>query len=154
MIDIESPAGDRKSFGEPLPPVQEGIFVGPAPDGGLNLIGSSCADCGQKMFPARARCVKCFGGRLEELRFEPRGKVVSFTIVRQAPPGYFGVVPYVLGMVEIEGGVQVLTHLVGKAPESWQAGNVVHSRGMSLPLDPRAQRSGQAFAFGPFKEIQ
>lgn len=154
MSEIASVPAGKASAGDALPPIQEGVFVGPDAEGTLALIGSECADCGQMMFPIRARCVKCFGGSLQNHRFDRQGKVVTFTVIRQAPPGFFGSVPYALGMVELEAGVQVLTHLVGKPPESWKAGDIVESCGMSLPLDPRAERYGQAFAFRPSSEIQ
>ena len=71
MSEVASLTAGQGGNGEALPHIQEGVFVGPEPDGGLSLVGSICAGCGQKMFPVRARCVSCFGGRLDEHRFEP-----------------------------------------------------------------------------------
>ena len=129
--------------------VQGGSFSEVDPNGDVHLIGSECADCGQQMFPARARCVKCFGENVHEFHFGSLGAVVSFTVIRQAPPGYHGPVPYVLGMVLLGGGTQVLAHLVGRAPEQWQAGDRVESCAMSLGLEAASPPCGQSFAFRP-----
>lgn len=135
-------------------PLVPGTFEISASSGNLNLIGSVCTTCGQKVFPARKRCPRCFGEALERFDFGRVGRLVAFTIVRQAPPGYFGDVPYVLGTVEIEDGIHVLTHLVGKDPGTWRSGDLVQSRPLTFALDPRAEKLGQAFAFEAVKEAR
>lgn len=135
-------------------PLVPGMFEISASSGKLNLVGSVCTTCGQKVFPARERCPKCFGEALERFDFGRRARLVAFTIVRQAPPGYFGDVPYVLGTVEIEDGIHVLTHLVGKNPEAWRPGDAVQSCPLDFALDPRAEKLGQAFAFEAVTEAR
>src|SRR5687768_11757979 len=77
------------------------------PNGEISLIGSHCRDCGGLSFPTRASCSRCFGHDLETVELTRLGRVERFTVVRQAPPGYFGPVPYVLGDVTLEDGVSV-----------------------------------------------
>ncbi len=112
------------------------------PGGEISLIGSLCRDCGSRSFPTRASCSRCFGHNLETVALTRLGCVERFTVVRQAPPGYFGPVPYVLGDVTLEDGVSVLANLAGKPVEAWRAGDLVAAYVLRLPT----QRSGDAAA--------
>lgn len=117
-------------------------------DGGrIALLGARCADCGALMFPRRLRCVECFGTNLDEAELSNPGCVMSFTTVRQAPPGYKGAVPYVLGQVEIE-GVTVLAHLTGQPLEDWSVGDRVVPCGIALNQE-EAQARSLGYGFRP-----
>jgi uncharacterized OB-fold protein len=137
--------------GNRLIPIRPGLFDEPDASGRIHLLGSKCEDCGQRMFPARARCVGCYGANLSEVRLERLGKVDCFTIVRQAPPGYAGPVPYVLAMVVLGNDVHVLAHLTGKAVGSWRAGESVVACAMPLLIDPEEARHALSYAFRPAK---
>lgn len=102
-----------------------GLFTRPDSTGAMRLLGSQCDDCGQRMFPRRVCCVSCYSRNLKDAALESTGKVDCFTIVRQAPPGYEGPVPYVLAMVLLGNGVHVLSHLTGKPPNRWRIGDTV-----------------------------
>lgn len=150
MTNFSAPrAADDACPGSAILRVQDGSFSAVDLNGDVHLIGSECSDCEQRMFPSRARCVTCFGENLHEFHFASLGRVVSFTVIRQAPPGYHGAVPYVLGMVELSGGTQVLSHLVDRALDQWQPGDRVESCAMSLGLAADAPPCGQSFAFRP-----
>lgn len=101
--------------------------------GGTMLRGAQCRACGQRMFPARLCCVVCFSRQVEPLLLGGIGKVTAFTVVRQAPPGYAGPVPYVLAMVLLGNDVHVLTHLVQREPEAWRIGDAVLPCTLTLP---------------------
>jgi uncharacterized OB-fold protein len=150
MTNVSAPgAASGTCPGDAVFRIQGGSFSQVDPNGDVHLIGSECGDCGQRMFPARARCPSCFGDQLHEYHFGSLGTVVSFTVVRQAPPGYHGAVPYVLGMVELGDGTQVLTHLVDREPQAWKAGDRVESCAIALGLAADAPPCGQSFAFRP-----
>jgi uncharacterized OB-fold protein len=147
-------ANTRACPGDQPIAIQPGTFSEPTEQGDVQLLGSQCDDCGQRMFPARRRCVRCFGAALRGIALDREGSVVSLTIVRQAPPGYWGQTPYALGMVELGGEVQVLAHLVGKSVDTWRVGDSVQSCVLSLGLDSGGQCLGTTFAFRPAERNQ
>ena len=92
-------------------PVQEGLFSMPDSAEGFHLIGSKCKSCGTSSFPKRKRCEKCFEDKVDIIPLNPRGKVVSWSIVRMKPFEYKSNVPYVLAIVELPENLQLYTQL-------------------------------------------
>lgn len=104
-------------------PIAPGLFTLPSSEGEeAHLIGSRCNACAEVFFPKRVICAKCFSGDIEEVPLSRRGKVYTFTVVRQAPPQYEGPIPYVLGHVELPEGVLVPAAITGIDPESVKTG--------------------------------
>lgn len=109
------------------------------------LVGGRCVDCGATLFPVRQRCTSCFGQRIEKASFAGDGRVVSFTIVRQAPSGYFGPVPYVVGNVSLRDGVSALCPLAEKDVETWRTGDAVSAFALNVKVSDTANRDVLAF---------
>jgi uncharacterized OB-fold protein len=130
-----------------LIPLQPGLFRETGADGEITLLGSVCSDCAQRMFPPRKRCVKCFGASLTVQPLESLGKVESSTVIRMAPPGYHGAVPYALGIVLLGNDVHVLAHLTGKPVDDWRLGESVVSHAMVLPVGPSGVKPKLTFCF-------
>jgi len=93
--------------------VIEGAFHEPAsPKEKPYLIGSRCGECGYVAFPPKEVCPICvIDNTMETTSLGSVGKVNSFTIVRQAPPGFTA--PYMLGMVLMPDGPEVFTMITG-----------------------------------------
>jgi len=109
------------------------------------LVGGRCADCGATLFPVRQRCTSCFGPNVEKALIAGDGRVVSFTIVRQAPTGYFGPVPYVVGNVAMRDGVAALCPLAGKDVEAWRTGDLVSAFALNVKVSDSVDRDVLAF---------
>ena len=80
------------------------------------LIGGKCEN-GHLMFPKRDVCPVCGSRKVEEYQFSGRGKVVSWTIVRNPPSGMEYYKPYPLALVQLEEGPVVLAQLTDVKPE-------------------------------------
>lgn len=105
------------SYGKPLPiPQPESEFYwGKAKEHELWL--RQCGDCGGTYFYPRDICPACFSRKTEWVRSSGRGTLYSFAIVHRAPhPAFQGAIPYVVAMVELEGGARVPTNLIGIEP--------------------------------------
>ncbi|HUS82553.1 MAG TPA: Zn-ribbon domain-containing OB-fold protein [Dehalococcoidia bacterium] len=93
-------------------PLREGIFRLPnTPEGKPVLVGSRCPKCGAHYFPRRQICIACGQNGLDEADLSTRGKVWTYTIAGQTPPGSLVEAPYALAVVELPEKVAVRTVL-------------------------------------------
>jgi uncharacterized OB-fold protein len=75
------------------------------------LLGSRCKHCGSRFFPPRSICRKCLSTEIESLQLPDRGKLLTFTIIRNPPQGFEEFAPYIIGIVELDDGVRVLSQI-------------------------------------------
>jgi uncharacterized OB-fold protein len=95
-------AQSEKSPAKHMVPLREGIFRMPdTADGKPVLLGSRCPECGAYYFPKRHICIACSHEGLEEAELSGRGKVWTYTIAGQTPPGSLIEAPYALAVVEL-----------------------------------------------------
>ncbi len=86
-----------------------------------------CRNCAAVTFPPVETCRDCLSGDLAWEVSSGRGTVYSWTVVhRPATPAF--AVPYAPAIVDVAEGFQVLTNLVGVAPEDITAGMPVAVR--------------------------
>ena len=76
------------------------------------LVGEMCTECGKVAFPRGAVCPECGSSDLEEVKLRETGRVVTWTVVRNPPAGYEKYSPFVVGLVELDDGVRVLSQIV------------------------------------------
>jgi uncharacterized OB-fold protein len=101
-------------------PIAERLFVtGPA---GPRLLAARCTACGKPHFPAGPVCPYCGADGCEETLVGPAGRLCLFTAVHSRPPGYRGELPYGFGVVELAGGLRVITRLTEPGPERLRPG--------------------------------
>jgi hypothetical protein len=83
-------------------PLREGIFRIPeSPGEKPALIASRCPRCGEHFFPKRAICLACGQVGLEEAYLTGPGRIWTFTIARETPPGSLIQAPYVVAQVKL-----------------------------------------------------
>jgi uncharacterized OB-fold protein len=90
-------------------PIGAGLFVVEA--AGPRLLAARCPACRQPHFPAQETCPYCATDGCSELRLGPAARLYLYTAVHTRPAGYRGPVPYGFGVVELEGGLRVVTRL-------------------------------------------
>ena len=82
-----------------------------------------CRACGTRRLPPRALCPSCLSAATEWVRASGRGTVYSFTVTYQnQAPGFREEVPYVLAVVRLDEGPQLMTNVVGCAPDAVRIG--------------------------------
>ena len=83
-------------------PLREGLFRIPAGPGDKPaIIANRCRRCGEHFFPKRAICLACGQVGLEEAYLTGPGKIWTFTIARETPPGSLIQAPYVIAQVQL-----------------------------------------------------
>ncbi len=80
-----------------------------------HLVANECAACGALFFDRRNACASCGGRDFGARRLANSGALRAFTIVHRASPGV--PVPYVSGIVDLDGGGVVKANIVGIDPE-------------------------------------
>ncbi len=86
------------------------------------LIGEKCTSCGATFFPRNAVCLECGSKDLDECQLADKGRVVTWTVVRNAPEGFEKYAPYVVALVELDDGVRVLSQVVDVEPDEVESG--------------------------------
>lgn len=76
------------------------------------LLGAHCRDCGIYVFGPAIFCQSCTSSNLETVELGKQGVLYSYTVVRVAPQGWPGQIPYFLGQIELREGPQVLAEVI------------------------------------------
>ncbi len=85
------------------------------------LLVQKCCDCGRLIFIPQPACYRCLSQNLEWVKGSGRGTVYSYTVVwRPQTPAFE--VPYVIAIVDLEDGYQMLTNIVGIDPPQVRVG--------------------------------
>jgi uncharacterized protein len=96
-------------------------------DGDPHLVASECSACGALFLDRRNACARCGGRDFGTRRLADDGVLRAFTIVYRAAPDV--PVPYISGIVDLDGGGVIKANIVGIDPDP---GNV--SLGMKVRL--------------------
>ena len=84
------------------------------------LLIQQCCDCGRVNMYPRYACPFCQSDRLTWQKSQGRGILHSFTILRAgAPAGFESDLPYALGVVKLDEGVQLLVRLLPDTNGGW-----------------------------------
>jgi len=91
------------------------------------LLLQRCNACRTVVHYPRAWCSKCWATDLEWIEATGRGHVITFTIVHQAPyESYAADVPYVLAVIRLEEGPQMMANVLGVDPSRMRVELPVH----------------------------
>ena len=96
-------------------PIREGLLTSPlTPLADVRLMGSKCKNCGEVGLGEVSSCQNCAGENLEVIPLSQNGKLWTYTVIRNRPPGDFkGKVPMGEGLVELPEGIRVKSPLGG-----------------------------------------
>jgi uncharacterized protein len=75
-----------------------------------------CRTCEKVVFPPRLVCPNCRSESFEPFTLPDQGVLVTWTVLHVAPKGFAGQTPYVVGIVELDGGVRVTAQIVDVDP--------------------------------------
>jgi hypothetical protein len=107
----------------PVPDETTAFYWQAAREGRLEV--QQCRRCGSRWFPPVIGCPECQSDELVPTTVSGRGRVYTFTVVRQAFDAAFADdLPYVVALVELEEdpSVRILTNIVNTDPEAIRVG--------------------------------
>jgi uncharacterized OB-fold protein len=85
-------------------------------DGAPYLNANVCEECGALYFDRRNACAKCGKTAFGKKKLADTGRLASFTIVHRALEAV--PMPYVSGIVDLDGGGAVRTNIVNVEPDA------------------------------------
>lgn len=104
-----------------------------------------CRDCGKHVFYPRMSCPECFSEDMDWVECSGRGTVYSFTVVESNPPSAFiQDLPYVIAVIRLEEGVQMLSNIV-----EWEPGALR----CDMPVQVTFDKLNDEFTLPKFKPI-
>lgn len=106
------------------------------------LTGIRCGRCGELAIPPKEFCAACQQRDWQPVRLAGAGTIVSHTVIRVAPRGRGGEVPYAVAVVRLEEGLSLLGRIVDIPFETLKAGLAV--RFHPVQIDDQT-----VIAFGP-----
>jgi uncharacterized OB-fold protein len=72
------------------------------------LMAAKCNKCGTILLPPKPMCTNCLSTNLKWIELKGAGKLLSYTIIHVAPTQFQSMVPYTVGIVELESGHRLL----------------------------------------------
>ena len=91
----------------------------------FRLEAAKCKACGKVLYPVRRMCPECRGEELEGIALTPKGKVITYTVIRTPPDDFMMEGPYAMAIVETPEGARFMTQVVDCDPESVTIGTEV-----------------------------
>jgi hypothetical protein len=96
------------------------------------LTGIRCGRCGELAIPPKEYCTSCQQRDWQPVLLAGTGTVVSFTVIRVAPRGRGGEVPYAIAVIKLQEGVSLLGRVVDIPFEALRAGLPVRFRPLQI----------------------
>ncbi|MFZ7138323.1 MAG: Zn-ribbon domain-containing OB-fold protein [archaeon] len=71
------------------------------------LKAAKCDNCGSVLLPPKPMCTTCFSVNLKWIDVNNTGKLLSYTVIHVAPEQFQSMVPYIVGIIEFDGGLRL-----------------------------------------------
>ncbi|MBI4319098.1 MAG: Zn-ribbon domain-containing OB-fold protein [Chloroflexi bacterium] len=96
------------------------------------LTSTRCNRCDIVLWPPRTVCPSCFSDELEWVDLPKRAKLFAHTVQWAGVPTGFEI-PLLMGMVEFESGLKILSRIVDAKPEDLEIGREVEFTVREIP---------------------
>ncbi|MDY0066101.1 MAG: Zn-ribbon domain-containing OB-fold protein [Steroidobacteraceae bacterium] len=107
------------------------------------LLLQHCNSCKRHVFYPRLYCPHCFADELSWVQASGRGTVYSYTVVyNNAPSAFVADAPYVVAVVRLVEGVQMLSNIVDCDPQEVRC---------DMPVEVTFERLDEEFTLPKFK---
>lgn len=91
-----------------------------------NLVIQECTDCCEKIMYPKRFCPKCLGEHLHFIPAKGTGTIYTLTTQMAGPPsGFEALLPYVIAVIQLDEGVQMMSNIVGPSATEARIGDRV-----------------------------
>ena len=109
------------------------------------LIIQKCNTCGKHVFYPRMVCPHCAADNLVWVEASGKGTVYSYTVVEANAPSVFQAdMPFVVAVIRLEEGVQMLSNVIGCDP---------HTVECDMPVEVTFEKLNDDFTLPKFKPV-
>jgi len=109
------------------------------------LLLQKCSDCGKHIFYPRLLCPACFSDNIDWIEASGKGNIYTYTVVtNNAPSIFLEDMPYVIAIVRLEEGVQMLTNIVDCDHEKLAC---------DMPVEVTYRKLNEEFTLPVFKPV-
>lgn len=110
------------------------------------ILGTRCPNCGLVYCPPTSDCARCYLPT-EWVELSGQGTLLAYTVCYMPPPNYEGKIPYIVGLVRLDGGDTALWHYIAEIePEQVR-------KGMRVQAVLREAREGKITDISHFKPL-
>jgi uncharacterized OB-fold protein len=110
------------------------------------LIIQKCPDCNKHIFYPRLLCPHCFSENLEWVAASGKGTIYSYTVVmNNSPSAFINDVPYVVALIKLNEGVQMLSNIVECDPEEVTC---------DMPVEVTFEKLNEEFTLPKFRPVK
>ena len=110
------------------------------------LIIQKCEDCEKFIFYPRIACPHCFSDNVEWIEAAGKGTIYSYTVVENnAPSAFINDMPYIVAVVKLEEGVQMLSNIVECEP---------HELTCDMPVEVTFEKLNDEFTLPKFRPVK
>lgn len=109
------------------------------------LILQKCQDCDKHIFYPRIACPHCFSDKVEWIEASGKGMVYSYTVVtNNAPSAFIQDMPFVIAIVKLEEGVQMLSNIINCNPDDVEC---------DMPVEVTFEKLNDEFTLPKFRPV-
>ncbi len=109
------------------------------------LVIQKCGTCGRHVFYPRIACPHCSADNLDWVEASGKGTVYSYTVVQaNAPSAFLADIPFVVAVIRLEEGVQMLSNVIACDPDNVEC---------DMPVEVAFEKLNDEFALPKFKPV-
>jgi uncharacterized OB-fold protein len=109
------------------------------------LMIQRCDVCEKHVFYPRLTCPHCFSGDMRWVEASGKGTVYSYTVVtNNAPSAFIQDMPFVIAIVKLEEGVQMLSNIIDCDPQEVQC---------DMPVEVTFEKLDAEFTLPKFRPV-
>jgi uncharacterized OB-fold protein len=86
------------------------------------IMAARCTRCGRLHLPPRPLCDNCYSTSFEWIELSRKGKLVAFTVIHIAPSQFQHMVPYAVGIVQLQNGLRLPGIISGVSTDKLRIG--------------------------------